>query len=145
MTDDRSREEGQSALTLVATAIHRPGEPRHFMRLKPVDRRVRIRHGDTLLAETTDALRLLEVGKDLYDPAFYLPPAAITCRLVRTSRTSHCPLKGDAVYFDLVYEAGAVVLPEIAWSYPEPLAIAGELAGRIAFYPDHLIIEEGPK
>jgi hypothetical protein len=25
------------------------------------------------------------------------------------------------------------------------LAIAEELAGRIAFYPDHLIIEEGPK
>ena len=65
-------------------------------------------------------------------------------RLVRTDRSTHCPLKGDAEYFDLVIREGDVLATEIAWSYPEPPDFASALAGRIAFYADKVTIEESP-
>ena len=131
-------------VTLVTSAIHNPTEPRHFMRLKPVARRVRILRDGEVLAESEHALRVIEAGRDLYDPALYLPEGDVRARLAKTAKSTHCPLKGDAVYFDLVDEAGRVVQPEAAWSYPEPLDFAAGLAGRIAFYAEHVTIEESP-
>ena len=131
-------------VTLAQETIHNPSEPRHFMRLKPVGRRVRIRLGDEVLAETTRALRVLEVGKDLYDPVLYVPDEDVVARLGPNDRTTHCPLKGDAAHFDLIGEDGTVRQPKIAWSYREPLGHASGLAGRTAFYTDRLTVEEAP-
>ena len=130
--------------TLVANAIHNPAEPRHFMRIKPVDRRIVIWRDGEMLAETTGAVRVLEAGKDLYDPVFYLPPSDVTPRLRRNEQSTHCPLKGDAAYFDLVDAAGEVRVPGIAWTYPEPFAFSSDLAGRVAFYAKYVTIEEKP-
>ena len=131
-------------VTLAQEAIHNPGEPRHFMRLKPVGRRVRIRLGDEVLAETARALRVLEVGKDLYDPVLYVPDEDVVARLGPNDLTTHCPLKGDAAHFDLIGEDGTVRQPKIAWSYRETLDHASGLAGRTAFYTDRLTVEEAP-
>ncbi len=131
-------------MTLVANAIHNPAEPRHFMRIKPVERRVVVWLEGEILAETTGAVRVLEVGKDLYDPVLYLPPGDVTPRLRPADHTTHCPLKGDAAYFDLVDADGELRVPRIAWSYPEPFGFASELAGRVAFYAKHVTIEEKP-
>ena len=131
--------------TMVANAIHNPAEPRHFMRIKPAGRRVVIWRDGEMLAESIEAVRVLEVGKDLYDPVLYLPAADVTPRLRRNAEhSSHCPLKGDAVYFDLVDADGAVQVAKIAWSYPEPFGFASDLAGRIAFYARHVTVEEAP-
>ncbi len=130
--------------TLVTDAIHNPSEPRHFMRIKPVTRHVVIWLGDEMLAESSEAVRVLEVGKDIYDPVCYLPRSDVTPRLRRNDHTTHCPLKGDAVYFDLVDAAGEIRVPEIAWSYPEPIGPTAELTGRVAFYPKHVTIEDRP-
>ena len=132
-------------VTMVETAIHNPAEPRHFMRLKPVPRRVRILRDGEVLAESENALRVIEVGRDLYDPALYLPEVDVRAHLARTARATHCPLKGDAAYFGLVDGDGNAIQAEIAWSYPEPFGFAAELAGRVAFYADHVTIEESPK
>ena len=130
--------------TLVSNAIHNPAEPRHFMRIKPVERRVVIWRDGEMLAETTGAVRVLEVGKDLYDPVFYLPQSDVTPRLRRSDHVTHCPLKGDAAYFDLVDADGELRVARIAWTYPEPLGFAAELAGRVAFYANHVTIEDAP-
>lgn len=129
-------------VTLSGQTIHNPGEPRHFMRLKPVERRVRVLRGGVVLAESDAGLRLLEVGRDFYDPTLYLPRADIRATLEQTEKSTHCPLKGDAVYFDLV-SGDSVLEPEIAWAYPAPFGFADALAGRIAFYPDKVTILEG--
>jgi len=132
-------------LTLATDTIHNPGEARHFMKLKPVDRRVRVLREGQLLAESEKAVRLLELGRDFYDPTLYFRPEDVRARLVKTARSSHCPLKGDAVYFDLVDENGTVLQPEIAWSYPEPFGFASGLEGLIAFYGNQVTVEESPK
>ena len=131
-------------VTMVTGAAHNPSEPRHYMRVKPVNRKVRVLRGGTVLAETTAAVRLLEVGKDLYDPVLYLPRGDIRAGLRDAEGTTHCPLKGDAVYFDLTDGDGTVLADRIAWSYPQPFGFADEIAGLIAFYGDKVTIEESP-
>ena len=132
-------------LTLISNAIRNPAEPRHFMRIKPVERRIVVWVDGEMLAETTGAVRVLEVGKDLYDPVLYLPAEDVSPRLRRNEEaSSHCPLKGDAVYFDLVDADGGVRVPKIAWSYSKPFDFAAELAGRVAFYAKYVTIEDAP-
>jgi len=52
-------------------------------------------------------------------------------RLVKSSVTTACPLRGQAVYFDLQTEDG--VIESAAWSYEEPGAAASALAHYVAF------------
>ena len=92
----------RAQVTLSDATIHNPKEIRHFMRIRPVSRRVRVRLGDVLLAESTNARRLTEVGRDVYDPAFYLPRKDVRITLQRVDKQTHCPLKGDASYFDVL-------------------------------------------
>jgi uncharacterized protein (DUF427 family) len=49
---------------------------------------------------------------------------------------SFCEWKGPARYWNLV--DGARRLPQVAWSYPQPLTGAQPLAHCIAFYAHHL-------
>lgn len=132
-------------ITLVEAAIHNPDEPRHFMRLLPVPRQVRVLKDGAVLAETTNALRLVEVGKhDVYEPVLYLPPEAIRVELRPNDAATHCPLKGQASYFDLPDGTGGIREGKIAWTYAEPYDFAAGIAGRIAFSADKVTIEEAP-
>ena len=120
------------ALTLVKDAIHNPAEPRHFMRIAPVACTVTAVIGEVQLARSTRTLKVKEVGRDIYDPVLYFPRADVAMAyLVRTDKTTHCPLKGDTEYFDGQLPAGRI--GSIAWSYDRTLDIARELEGYIAF------------
>ncbi len=116
--------------------IRNPGNAAHFMAMKPLKQRIRVYAGDTLLADTLDAIRLIEVGRDVYDPLVYVPAGDVTAELKRLDKSSHCPLKGDASYH--AYRG-----VEIAWSYDAPLDFARDIAGRHAFWPAKVRIEEG--
>ena len=127
-------------IPLVPAMIHRPDAPAHMMRIKPAARLVRIRLGGTVIAESRRALLLVEIGRDVADPVFYLPREDVTAALVDGARTTHCPLKGDTSYFDLA--GGAVA--EIAWSYTSPLPFAAELADHLAFDSSRTSVEIAP-
>jgi len=144
MVDDEAQSTHEALAPQVAQRLYHPNKPHHFMRIKSVKRRIEVRREGVLLASSSDALRLLEVGRDIYDPVLYLPAVDVVCRLVRTRRTSHCPLKGDAAYFDLIDEADSVIEREIAWSYPDPISLAAEIKQRIAFYVSRVAIQESP-
>ncbi|WP_152765805.1 DUF427 domain-containing protein [Alkalilimnicola sp. S0819] len=94
--------------------------------LSPQPRRVRVRAGDTVLADTTRAMELREGG---YPPRQYLPAEDVRLDLLTSSNTvTHCPYKGDARY----YSFGGRT--DIAWRYDQPPAELQAIAGRIAFY-----------
>lgn len=131
-------------ITLSNETIHNPDEPRHFMRIKPITAQVRILRERRLLAESRRALRLIEAGRDIYDPTIYLPRGDVAAPLGRSDKRTFCPLKGHASYFDLLNEAGEVDVAEIAWSYEETEDFADELKALIAFYPSKVTIEEVP-
>lgn len=117
-------------------AIVNPANPAHLMILRPVNRTVRVYADGHLIAQTKNALRVMEMSKTLYDPALYIPAEDITAEFTPLDKTSHCPLKGDASYVALNGD-------EIAWTYDLPLDGAEQLDGRFAFWPDRVKIAEG--
>lgn len=130
-------------VTLSARTIHNPADARHFMRLRPVAAHVQVKAGETMLAESDGAVRLLEVGKDVYEPVLYFPEADIVARLepVAEKRT-YCPLKGHAAYFEAATPNG----PVTAWTYAQALPFAAALSGLVAFHAHGLtFIEHVPE
>jgi uncharacterized protein (DUF427 family) len=125
-----------SNVPLLEGALRNPANPNHLMVIRPIKRTVRVYVGDALVAETKNALRVMEMGKSLYDPTIYIPATDILVTLKPLDKTSHCPLKGDASYVALNDE-------EIAWSYDRPLVVSKQLAGHFAFWPDKVRITEG--
>jgi len=117
-------------------AIHNPGDGGHFMAIKPVARRIRIYRGDRLIADTLDAVRVMEVFGKVYDPVVYVPPGDLKEPLQSVDKSTQCPLKGEAAYFAFDGE-------EIGWAYPDPFEFSKALAGRHAFWPDKVRIVEG--
>ena len=116
--------------------IHNPDNDAHFMRVKPVKAAVRVSRAGTLLAESRNALRVQETGKDVYDPVLYIPEAGVTGPLEPVSgKSTHCPLKGDPSYFTMTGE-------EIAWTYGRPFEWSEQLRGHVAFYANKVTIEE---
>ena len=133
---------------LVDGMIHRPDAPAHMMRVRPAGREVIVRlatgeGGGREIARSRDAVIVQEIGRDVYDPAYYLPFADVR-GLVATDRTTHCPLKGDTTYYDLAPSGDADGVGEIAWSYTDPLEWAEALDTLVAFDPAKVSIETAP-
>jgi len=108
----------ENPITCVRGAIQNPGEPRHFMVLKPLAHEVVAIRGGRVIARSRAAVRSQEAGLDLYDPVVYFPRADVDTELLRrNARTSFCPLKGRAEHFDLVL--GDRIVELAARSYRE--------------------------
>ncbi len=134
----------KSVVTLAEAAIHNPSERRHFMRIRPLERVVTVRRGEEVLARSSRCARLLEVGRDMYEPVIYMPREDITARMIASETTSSCALKGTASYLSLVTDNGDVEVPDIAWVYDVTHDFAAEIKGLVAFYPHLVAIEETP-
>jgi uncharacterized protein (DUF427 family) len=120
------------APTLVKDALHNPADPRHFMRIAPVRHLVVASAAGVELARSTRALKLKEVGHDIYDPVVYFPRADVQLtHLRRSAKTTHCPIKGDTEYFDL--DAAGTVVADVAWSYTSVLPLASAIRDHVAF------------
>lgn len=64
----------------------------------------------------------------------YFPPDSIQWdHLAETDRSSVCPWKGSASYFDVT--VGGTELANVAWTYREPKDAAAEIKDHVAFYP----------
>lgn len=108
-------------------------------RLEPTTSRLRIVHRGILLADTTNALRILETS---HPPVYYIPPADIAMDAMRLSprRSSYCEFKGSATYWtiDLRKQLGtddaSAIQPDAAWSYPKPTPAYTALRDHLAFY-----------
>jgi uncharacterized protein (DUF427 family) len=96
--------------------------------VEPVTERVVVRLGGRVVADTTDAVRVLETS---HPPVYYLPMAGMDLRPAPGS--SMCEFKGLARYFDVV--SGDVVAPRAAWNYPNPEPGYEVLRDRVAVYP----------
>jgi len=125
------------------------------------NRRVIVRLGGEIIADTTDSLKALETS---HPPTWYLPMSAFRAGSLRlTAGSSVCEFKGPAEYYDVlgggrthdsddpqgypnagttsVADAFGVtaVSPEVvakkaAWRYPKPWAGFEAIADRVALY-----------
>jgi len=100
--------------------------------LVPCDRRVLIEAAGMVIAESTNALRVLETS---HPPTIYLPPADVRSDLLAasTARQTFCEFKGVAHYLDLVVNETQIA--EVAWTYPQPAAGYEALRDHVSFYP----------
>lgn len=102
--------------------------PEPCITLHPHSRRVRIVIDGTLLADTTRAIELRE--RD-YPPRQYLSRDDVRMDLLTSSHTvTHCPFKGDAIYYSFGEHK------YVAWSYERLKEGVEEIEGRLAFYGD---------
>ncbi len=88
--------------------------PDHEITLSP-GRAAVVRYIGKVVAQTDEAVLLRE---SRYPARAYLPRTAVTATLHPAPRTTHCPFKGDTVYFDLEIDGERIA--EAAWSYEAP-------------------------
>jgi len=106
----------------------------HPIRLEPCRKRVRAIFNATTIADTLDAILLVEHG---HAPVYYLPQQDMRMDAVeRTRHHTHCPFKGDASYWTL--RVGKRVVDNAIWSYEQPLPAMSAIAGRLAPYWDKI-------
>lgn len=101
-------------------------------RLEAFTGHIRIMHGDTILADTNRAYRVLETS---HPPVYYLPPADVRMDFLEphSGSSSFCEFKGRAAYWNIVLDGHEVA--QAAWSYPSPNASFAPLKDYLAFYP----------
>ncbi|MFT4262526.1 MAG: DUF427 domain-containing protein [Nocardioides sp.] len=121
------------------TKPHLEPGPDHPITVHPTGSRVVVTVGDTVLADTTEALTLQE---STYPAVQYVPLADVdAARLRRTGTTTYCPYKGDAGYYAVVTDDGE--LPDTVWFYETPYPAVAEIAGHVAFYADRVAVSVG--
>src|SRR6195256_3012243 len=100
-------------------------------RLEPGGCRIQVMLGGITIADTTEAVRVLETS---HPPVYYLPPDGIVPgTLTPTGRRSFCEFKGWASYMNVT--AGDRTEPDAAWAYADPSPGYEAMAGYGAFYP----------
>lgn len=104
----------------------------HEIQVTPGTDQVVVRIKDTVVATSSRPVVLTETGC----PArYYLPPEDVKTDLLRPSATtSHCPFKGDAVYWSV--QTGDGPAEDVVWSYQEPYPRVEQVAGLFAFWTE---------
>lgn len=100
--------------------------------LEPTSKHLKILLGDTVIAETNRAYRVLETS---HPPVYYFPPEDIRMHHLQANASgqSFCEWKGAARYWDSILDN--YTIPRLAWSYPGPSQRFRPIAGFLAFYP----------
>ena len=100
-------------------------------RVEPSTDHVVIRFGGQVVADSREAVRVLETS---HPPGYYLPRAAFAERVLdETSGSSMCEFKGMGRYLDV--RVGDAVARRAAWYYPEPWPGFEQLCDKVALYP----------
>ncbi|MCW2904726.1 MAG: hypothetical protein JWO67_6991 [Streptosporangiaceae bacterium] len=104
----------------------------HAIEVTPGSDQVVVRVKGTVVATSSRPLVLTETG---LPDRYYLPADDVQMDLLTPSATtSHCPFKGDAVYWSV--DTGDGAAEDVVWSYPEPLPKVREIVGMLAFWTE---------
>lgn len=107
-------------------AMHKTGQ---HIEMVASPRWVRVLFGGEYIANSQRVLLMREKG---HTPVYYFPEEDVRTEFLQpTDHTTHCPYKGDAVYWTIT--VGDQVAENAVWSYPEPLEEAPDLTGYLAF------------
>ena len=108
--------------------------PDHPITIEPTGRRVVVRAGGRVIADSAHALTLQESA---YPAVQYLPMTDVNEGVLRRTDTStYCPFKGDASYYSIVTPDDEIT--DAIWTYETPYPAVADIAGHVAFYA-HLV------
>ena len=104
--------------------LHAPN-PYHRVEYVKTRRHLRVVASGEVLVDTTNTLAVYETA---LEPRLYVPRSEVRMDLLLASDTvTHCPYKGDASYLS------TRDIPDVAWSYEEPLPEAAAIRGLLSF------------
>ena len=84
------------------------------------------------IATSDDVLMLQEAS---YPPVAYFPRGDVEMGYMgRTTKTTHCPYKGDANYYTLTMDGH--IAENAVWTYETPYPAMDAIKDRLAFYPN---------
>ena len=108
--------------------------PDHPITISPAGGKVRVTVDGRIVAESRQALRLVEKG---YPPVYYLPRGdANMSLLVRTTHYIYCPYKGDCTYYSI--PVGEAKSEYAVWTYEKPHEAVIEIKELLAVYPSRV-------
>lgn len=103
-------------------------------RVEQTSRLIRVIFNDVTIAETRQALRVLETS---HPPAIYIPQADIRMEALHpTKKRTFCEFKGSASYWSVI--VGDCRAEDVAWGYLTPSPGYEAIAGAISFYPGRM-------
>lgn len=112
--------------------LHAPN-PYHRVEYVKTNRHLVVRAAGEVVVDTTDTLAVYETA---LDPKLYVARSEVRMDLLSPStKVTHCPYKGDTVYFNV----GDIA--EAAWSYEHPLPEAAAIRGLLSFEPSRVDVE----
>lgn len=99
-------------------------------RIEPTSKRIQIVFSGVTVADTGRAVRVLETS---HPPTYYIPPEDIQMNyLRRSSGSSVCEWKGNAIYYSL--EVNGKRVENVAWCYEHPSPGFEAIKDHLAFY-----------
>lgn len=97
---------------------------------EPFAGRLTVKHDGVIIAETTQAYRVLETS---HPPAYYFPPQDVAPGVLKKGKgKTFCEWKGSASYFDL--HVNQKITETVAWTYPSPTPEFEPIKDYISFY-----------
>jgi len=114
-----------------------PG-PDHPITVTATPKRMQVRYGDHVIADSAMALTLQE---STYPAVIYFPREDVSMEFFsRTEKTTHCPYKGDANYYTILMDGRFA--DNAVWTYEHPYPAMESIRDRLAFYPNQVEIYE---
>ncbi|WP_052390671.1 DUF427 domain-containing protein [Streptomyces sp. NRRL B-24484] len=121
--------------------VAHPRDPFHRIDVLAASRHVRVESDGEVLAESFRPTLLFET---LLPTRYYLSLEDVRAELTPSSTRTWCAYKGQASYWSAA--AGGRVLPDIGWSYRQPLHDAEHIRGLVAFFNERLdIVVDGER
>jgi uncharacterized protein (DUF427 family) len=121
--------------------VAHPRDPFHRIDVLPSSRQVRVELDGQVIAESARPMLLFETSLPV---RYYLPPEDIRATLTPTGTRTYCAYKGQAAYWSAA--VGGHVVPDIAWTYHEPLHDAQRVGGLVSFFNERVdVIVDGQR
>ena len=121
--------------------VAHPRDPFHRIDVLPSSRQVRLELDGQVLAASSRPAVLFET---MLPARFYLRRADVTAVLIPSPSRTWCAYKGQASYFSA--SVGGRLVPDIAWTYEDPLHDAAQVRGLVAFFDERIdVILDGER
>lgn len=113
-----------------------PRDPHHRVDVLESTRHVQVVIDGQTVAETDRAQLLFETT---HPTRYYLPPEDVRMDLLtQTDKHTRCPYKGEASYWSA--KVGTALVPDIVWSYPDPIPECPKIKGYLSFFNEKVDI-----
>lgn len=109
-----------------------------YIKLQKAPGTYSVRAAGAVLGESSN---VIELHEGTLGPVLYVPREDLAMAFFdETDFASACPHKGDATYYTIQAKSGPI--KNAAWSYENPNEGLEQIKGHLAFYTDHVTLEE---